>query len=91
MNFLMKWLFGPTSQFTCGETVQERDGHRLMTVVKIHARRNMHEPILFCQWIEKSKIHRSNIFPEHALKAHITLANHSVRKSNSLALGVARW
>ncbi|MBL7872138.1 MAG: DUF2158 domain-containing protein [Cyclobacteriaceae bacterium] len=65
---IKKWLFGPTTKFKVGDTVQLKSGGYLMVIVEVCKNRNMKRCLLHCQWYE-SEFHRTrwNLFPESSL------------------------
>jgi uncharacterized protein YodC (DUF2158 family) len=66
---LRKWAFGPQSDFKPGDSVELKEGGRMMQVIEVISYRNLEEPIICCKWYEpKTKETRTNIFRESKLK-----------------------
>lgn len=62
------WLFGPTSVYKVGDTVQQREGGPLMVVIEVIKKRGMSRTLIYCQWHESTpKQTRQNLFPESSL------------------------
>ena len=68
MRKLLFTLFGPTSKFNIGDTVQPIHSDQLMVVIEIIKERDLEVPIVQCQWYDaKSKSDRKDLFSEKDL------------------------
>lgn len=61
-------LFGPTSSYKVGDSVQLKDGGGMMMVIEVIEKRGLDQPLLYCQWYEEdTKATRQNLFRENML------------------------
>ena len=67
---LKEKLFGCTSRFTVGDSVQLNAGSdELMVVTEIYTSRQLTEPLIACKWSVRGKSEtRTCLFPESKLK-----------------------
>lgn len=74
MNFnqvrnLLDEVFGPSSKFKMGDSVELLQGGELMVVIEIIPAREGKEPLIRCQWIDaRTKCTRKELFPEGEIK-----------------------
>ncbi len=60
-------LFGPTSKFNVGDSVELMQGGHLMVVIDIVPEPDMEEPLVHCEWCESEKTIKK-LFSEKDLK-----------------------
>jgi uncharacterized protein YodC (DUF2158 family) len=67
---LKQKLFGCTSKFTVGDSVQQECGSDdLMIVTEIFTSRQLSEPLIGCKWSVRGRTEtRTSLFPESKLK-----------------------
>ena len=68
-NWLLS-VFGPSSRFNVGDSVQPIHGEQeLMVVVEIKKEQNAQEPLVRCQWYDSDeKKNKVVVFPENQLE-----------------------
>lgn len=66
---LLAELFGPTSRFRVGDSVELLQGKQIMVVIEIVSESGAENPHILCQWLERETNRpRTGIFREFELR-----------------------